>query len=123
MIMGNDLKKVFLNTEDGVTYTKTWGGLDFKIVELQDGSIKFYAPDTEVQIVTPRDEESPFYTVSLFGGKGFIRFIESDREPGTYFASLTITEDAKLPPNPNFKKKGRGNKKAYGKKPSWKKKW
>ena len=92
-----DNRKIYLNAIDATTYFKEWSGLEFKIVVMKDSSLKFYAPEVRMQILTCQDEDDPYYIASLYGGKGFIRFLESHKEPGTLFASLTITEDAVLP--------------------------
>lgn len=122
---------VFLNSEDGVTYEKEWGGLHFTIEKLEDGSIKLTAPETDVQYLTEREGKwGPYFMASAYGGKAFINFRESDRDPGTDFAMLKFTEDCSLPPSPGKAKASPAKKgwakttaKAPAKKGGYKKSW
>ena len=115
----DEMKAIFLDTKDGKSYTKVWGGLTFNIEKLPDGSLKVKAHEQDTEITTPKTyEDGGFYWVcNVYEGKGFITFKPSKDGDGDY-CLLKLTAETRLPRNPANPAPAKGG---YAKKPAAKK--
>lgn len=116
--MTNEMKAIFLDTTDGKVYTKVWGGLTFSVTRMSDDSIKVKAHDQDTEIIAVRDGEfGPYWVANVYGGKGFVSFKPSKQGDGDY-CLLKLTEEVRLPRNPNkTTSSGGGQKKTYSSSP------
>lgn len=115
-------KAVFLDSQDGKSYTKVFGGIPFSIEKLPDFSIKAKVADQETEVSSPQSNDyGTYFIISVFGGKGFVSFRPSKEGDGDY-CMIKLSEDCKLPPPPGGAKKTYA-KKSYGQKASGSKPW
>lgn len=107
-------KAVFLDSQDGKTYSKVYGGIPFTVEKLPDFSIKAKVADQETEVSSPQSNDyGTYFIISAFGGKGFVSFRQSKEGDGDY-CMIKLSEDCKLPPPPGGKKSA--PKKQYGNK-------
>ena len=115
-------KAVFLDSQDGKSYTKVYGGIPFSIEKLPDFSIKAKVAEQETEVSSPQSNDyGTYFIISVFGGKGFVSFRPSKEGDGDY-CMIKLSEDCKLPPPPAGAKKTYA-KKSYGQKASGAKPW
>lgn len=107
--MSYETKAIFLDSEDGINYSKDFGGILFNVTKLEDKTLKVKIGDNETDICSPLENEYGVYFItSLYGGKAFISFRESKKGNGDY-CLVKLNAECALPP---VQSKGKGKAKA-----------